>query len=153
MKLTSDIQDKVMDIFGGIEKLINEHGSAAILKERLDLVADKYADLEQKLSDSTLKQKDIEIEKKNLELENLKLQERIRALEKKLSNHHPADRILSFICYNQDASEAEIADGVGVAIATVRHWLDFYKKQGKMLDENDQVTGEAIHYLSNKGLA
>ena len=142
-----------MDIFGGIEKLINEHGSAAILKERLELVADKYTDLEQKLSDSILKQKDLELEKKNIEIENLKLQERIRALEKKLSDHHPSDRILSFICYNPEASEAEIADGVGIAIATVKHWLGFHRKQGKMLDENDVVTGEAIHYLSNKGLA
>ena len=46
-----------MEIFGGIEKLINEHGSATILKERLLLVADKYAALEQKLSDSVIREK------------------------------------------------------------------------------------------------
>lgn len=113
-----------MDIFGGIEKLINEHGSAAILKERLDLVADRYSDLEQKLSESILKQKD-------LELENLKLQNQVRALEKKLNDHHPADRVLSFICYNPEASVSEIADGVGLTVATVKHWIDFHRRNGK----------------------
>lgn len=35
-----------MDIFGGIEKLITEHGSAAILRERISLAAQQYTILE-----------------------------------------------------------------------------------------------------------
>jgi hypothetical protein len=35
-----------MPLFENIEKLITEHGSAAILRERLSLAADKYAALE-----------------------------------------------------------------------------------------------------------
>ena len=41
-----------MGLLDGFEKLINEHGSAAILKERIALANDKYAELEKKLSDS-----------------------------------------------------------------------------------------------------
>ncbi len=36
-----------MNIFAAIEKLINEHGSAAILKERLSLAADQFKKLEE----------------------------------------------------------------------------------------------------------
>lgn len=37
-----------MGLLDGFEKLINEHGSAAILKERIELANDKYSVLEQK---------------------------------------------------------------------------------------------------------
>ncbi len=40
---------------GEVEKLINEHGSAAILKERIALANDKYAALEAKVADLTAK--------------------------------------------------------------------------------------------------
>ena len=36
-----------MGLLDGIEKLINEHGSAVILKERIALANDKYTALEQ----------------------------------------------------------------------------------------------------------
>jgi hypothetical protein len=39
-----------MGLFDNIEKLINEHGSAVILKERLLLAEDKYSALERKAS-------------------------------------------------------------------------------------------------------
>lgn len=42
-----------MSLLDGLEKLINEHGSAAILKERIDLANDKYAALETKLHELT----------------------------------------------------------------------------------------------------
>ena len=42
-----------MGIFDGLEKLITEHGSAAILKERIALANDKYAALERKVVELT----------------------------------------------------------------------------------------------------
>ena len=80
-----------------IEKLITEHGSAAILKERIALANDKYAMLEQKLSESTVRAEAAEARANNLESENeaLKLdnkqfQEKIGLLEEQLSEkgHH-----------------------------------------------------------------
>ena len=37
-----------MGLLDGFEKLINEHGSAVILKERIELANDKYSSLEDK---------------------------------------------------------------------------------------------------------
>ena len=39
--------------FTAIEKLITEHGSAAILRERLALASDQYAALERRISELT----------------------------------------------------------------------------------------------------
>jgi hypothetical protein len=41
-----------MGLLDGLEKLINEHGSAVILRERIQLANDKYAALERKLIDA-----------------------------------------------------------------------------------------------------
>lgn len=71
-------------ILGEIEKLINEHGSAVILKERLALAADQYSALEQKNAAFDLRNKELETEKRRLELDNQKLREKVRDLEDKL---------------------------------------------------------------------
>ena len=39
-----------MPLFDNLEKLITEHGSASILRERLSLAADKYSALEEKVA-------------------------------------------------------------------------------------------------------
>ena len=70
-----------MGIFDGIEKLITEHGSAAILKERLALVADKYSALEKKVAN-------LESENRNLKVENGQLKEQKRNLEEQLKQRH-----------------------------------------------------------------
>jgi len=62
-----------MDIFGGIEKLITEHGSAAILRERIGLAAQQYAILEKE--NASLK-----LRIANLEAKNTKLQGQARSL-------------------------------------------------------------------------
>lgn len=42
-----------MEPFDSIEKLINERGSAAVLRERLELAAQQYAALERKVAELT----------------------------------------------------------------------------------------------------
>jgi hypothetical protein len=44
-----------MGPFEAIEKLVNEHGSAAVLKERIELAKDQYAALERQVADLTKK--------------------------------------------------------------------------------------------------
>lgn len=41
-----------MGLLDGLERLITEHGSAAILRERIQLANDKHAALEAKLKES-----------------------------------------------------------------------------------------------------
>ena len=57
-----------MDIFGGIEKLITEHGSAAILRERIALIAQQYSALEKE--NATLKQQVASLESEKTQIKN-----------------------------------------------------------------------------------
>ena len=75
-----------MGLLDGLEKLITEHGSASILKERIALANDKYAALEEKLSASELRVKNLESEKEALRLDNDKLKQQNRAFEEQLSH-------------------------------------------------------------------
>ena len=75
-----------MSLLDGLEKLITEHGSAAILKERITLANDKYAALEAKLVASELRVKKLEPENEVLRLDNEQLKQQNRALEEKFSH-------------------------------------------------------------------
>lgn len=82
-----------MGFLEGIEKLINEHGSSAILRERLLLASEQFAALERQVADlltkvQTLETKivKLESEKKSLELDNVKLQEQLKEVEKRMSH-------------------------------------------------------------------
>ena len=66
-----------MGLLDGFEKLINEHGSATILKERIALANDKYAALE-------TGNKILLSENEALRLDNDKFREQVRTLEEKL---------------------------------------------------------------------
>lgn len=71
-------------IFGEIERLITEHGSAAILKERIALASDQHAALEKKLLDSELREENLRSENASLRLDLETALEKIRNLEEKL---------------------------------------------------------------------
>jgi hypothetical protein len=77
-----------MGLFDGFEKLINEHGSAVILKERIALANDKYVALEQKLSVSELRTNNLESENQSLRLDTEKAHAQIRNLEEQLAESH-----------------------------------------------------------------
>lgn len=62
-----------MGLLDGFEKLINEHGSAVILKERIALANDKYSALEKEFAASLLRAETAEAQASNLETENQSL--------------------------------------------------------------------------------
>ena len=62
-----------MSLFGNIEKLITEHGSANILRERLLLAQDKYSTLEQR--------------NKELQEENLQLKAEIKGCKERIKSY------------------------------------------------------------------
>jgi predicted RNA-binding Zn-ribbon protein involved in translation (DUF1610 family) len=82
-----------MDIFGGIEKLITEHGSAAILRERIDLAAQQYAILERE--NASLK-----LRISTLEAENNSLKEQARSSS---STNNPS----GYVCDHCGSSDIE----------------------------------------------
>ena len=69
-----------MGLLDGLEKLITEHGSASILRERIALANDKYSALE---SENAV----LRSENETFKLNNAKLQEQARNLEKQLSHN------------------------------------------------------------------
>jgi len=111
-----------MGLFDGIEKLITEHGSAAILKERIALVKEQYAALEKKLSESELRAKGLESDKERFELENFRLKEKIKELEEQLSADQGAGRleelrekILILVSQHENITDAQVARAVSIS--------------------------------------
>lgn len=64
-----------------IERLITEHGSAAILRERLAFAAEQYAALEKKVSDLQAQVAELQAENRCLSSENSELKEQVRNLK------------------------------------------------------------------------
>jgi len=84
-----------MGLLDGFEKLINEHGSAAILKERIALANDKYSLLENnnkilEVNNSTLEKKIITLKMENqtFQLNVQQAKQKIRQLEAQLDKVH-----------------------------------------------------------------
>jgi hypothetical protein len=115
-----------MGLFDGIERLINEHGSATILKERIALANDKYGDLERNL-------KSAETDAAQLRVENQRLEAEVRSLR---ASSKPVDggpdlsdeqiKALSFIVSrgNQESSAVQVAEAIGVSALRAQVHLD-----------------------------
>lgn len=155
-----------MGLLDGIEKLINEHGSATILKERIELANDKYAALERKLSSFVQKVHELEQEKKIFELENCKLKETIKTLETQIGQSGEnridelAEKLLILLssCNEAVASQLSQALGIGEQLATFHlEELEksnfvvasyFYTEQPTIYS----IAQEGRRYLSSNGL-
>ncbi len=84
-----------MGLLDGFEKLINEHGSSTILKERISLTNDKYSLFESKNEmlkerNSVLDQKVKMLESENnaLQLDIQKTKQKVKQLEEQISRTH-----------------------------------------------------------------
>ena len=94
-------------LLGEIERLINERGSAAIMKERLALANDQYIALERKLSDalsdskeSQLREQAAELRASNLETEKLRLELDVQKLKEEVASlKHAEPLVLKFGIY------------------------------------------------------
>lgn len=75
-----------MGIFQDIERLITEHGSASILRERLALAAEQYAALEKQNAALKEAETNLKAENKRLNLDLEECKKQRRALEEKLSH-------------------------------------------------------------------
>jgi predicted nucleic acid-binding Zn-ribbon protein len=78
-----------MGIFQDIERLIAEHGSASILRERLALAKDQYTALEKQNAALKESEANLKAENKRLNLDIDECQKQRRALEEKLSHKNP----------------------------------------------------------------
>ena len=99
-------------LLGEIERLINEHGSAVILKERIELANDKYAALESKASN-------LESENKTLRLNLEKAEAEIQKLKKLAEKTHSGrldeikEKILQLLSHHDEANSNQISQALG----------------------------------------
>ena len=161
-----------MGLLDGFEKLINEHGSATILKERIALANDKYSALEQKLlacEAATIKLKSenetlrLDLEKTTIEIQNLKKladQSHNSLLDK------VREKILLAVAQNEDAATQQIAQISGASELIATYHLGELRKT-KMVSvqhtmgsdwagtggsSNWSVSQTGLAYLVNHGL-
>ncbi len=109
-----------MGLLDGLEKLINEHGSAIILKERIALANDKYSALEQKLSDCSAAKIKLESENEALRLDLEKATVEIQNLKKLFEHSHGQHleeiqkKILCLLAKCDETIEPNIWSGLGI---------------------------------------
>ena len=78
-----------MNPFAAIEKLINEHGSATSLKERLALAADQFNHLEEKSRDLEEQKSELQVSVAELKSTNKDLLKEIDELQEQLRLFKP----------------------------------------------------------------
>lgn len=111
-----------LPVFGEIEKLIDEHGSAEILKAGLELAKDRYEVLEVKRAELEEKVRQLESEKRGLELENNQLMEKIQSLEAQIVESQPArieeiqEQILKLLADNPRIASDQVAKQLHVEL-------------------------------------
>lgn len=154
-----------MGLLDGFEKLINEHGSAVILKERIALANDKYAALEQKLVASSLRVSELESENQSLhaDLEKAKVEiQNLKALSEKAHGNsldEIEEKILVALSNHEELDAGQISRllGIGAQIATFH--LDELQQKKMVADYytvGSPVSWGLIHngraYLVRRGL-
>jgi predicted nuclease with TOPRIM domain len=123
-----------------IERLITEHGSAAILKERLALASDQYSALEKKLTESKLRNKQLQSENARLHLDLEKAQDEIRNLKEKLVERHGqsleevAEKILVVLSQHEELTAEQVGRLVGVGAQLATYHLSELQQQKMVMD-------------------
>ena len=154
-----------MGLLDGFEKLITEHGSAVILKERIALANDKYAALEQKLADSELRAKNLESDNQALRSDLQEAKVEIQNL-KKLSEKSHSDRLdetkekILALLATQDSFENNIVQALGISAQVAKFHLQdlsemqFIYKSLSMTGQQFlwQLAQEGRRYLAEHGL-
>ena len=142
------------------EKLINEHGSAVILKERIELINDKYEALQTKLENSL---KENELLKKENKLLSSQLREYEQNSEaqkgKTFSLSKEQQNILKILFPNNDGlEESALAQKLSIDMGTLSYHTDELLEKG-LIEEpgmtmGNSFTGESgyfIHCISKYG--
>jgi predicted nuclease with TOPRIM domain len=116
-----------LPVFGEIEKLIDESGSAAILKERTKLARDGYDALEAERSALAEKLK-------QLEMENAKLKEKIETLENQIVECQPTrieetqERILALLAESPRIASDQVAQQLQIDLELSKALLEELKE-------------------------
>lgn len=97
-----------MGILSDLERLITEHASASVLKERIALAEDKYAALERKV-------KELTEENSKLQSENAELAKRVPAEKATPAVDELGDKVLAFLSQQPEVPISHIARALGIS--------------------------------------
>lgn len=126
-------------LFGPIDKLINEHGSAAILRDRIALIKDQLAILKEKFTTLETEKRDTETENQKLKTENTKLKEKIQSYEKSSRDTPLAEievKILQSLANQEhiDITPERIAQSLDTNLQTITFHLENLRTRGLIED-------------------
>lgn len=129
-----------MGFLDAIEKLINEHGSATILRERIALANDKYAQLESALKDSEARCAELGSRTARLETELQELRARNGQMERDSQSRASqglddiAEGYLLYLTEHDGLSTEEIAGAKDVGRALAEFHLEELKSKKLVSD-------------------
>jgi len=108
------------------QKLINEHGSSVILKERLELINDKYEALEEKLENSNDKNKLLQQENELLKKQITDTQSQLSAAQPKVEALHKNEQDILKLLFNVNnrVREEIISHELKLEIGILKYHLD-----------------------------
>jgi len=123
-----------MNIFGQIEKLINEHGSASILKERLGLAEQQYSILEQKNSALDAENQSLKTQLQQTEKEIQRLNNVVEGFSENQSscqlNGITSSILEFFFDAPQNISREEVSAHIKKEIGIISYHFDILQESG-----------------------
>ena len=136
-----------------IEKLINEHGSSTILRERLELISDRYNFLEEK--NSLLSSKNSDLESK-LEVAKKEISRLNEILKEQSSTHEKlADielKVLQFMFdSNNEHQVGQIASLLESDVSTAQYYLNELKDRKYIINFLNSTT-PTTYKISKHGI-
>jgi predicted ArsR family transcriptional regulator len=149
-----------MGFLDSLEKLINEHGSAAILKERIALLNDRYVDLEHKAEERgrALAEARTEIERLKGEVARLTQEVQRNAPRGGVAVDEMPEQILLVLAKGELQVE-QIAHAVGGGVEATKFHLEemaekdlIYVSYSALAPARYSLGQEGRRYLVGKGL-
>lgn len=131
-----------------LEKAINEHGSSAILNERLELVNDQLQRNEREKSE-------MEDEIVKLKKENESLKQRISEIESTAAGVNPEEKqILLYLAENGNGlslTQSHIQSGTGININRLKLHLSKLENKGYICGHHSFMNRKSEYSLSSNG--
>lgn len=143
-----------------LEKLINEHGSANILRERLGLKDDQIASIQREFSDAIKKHSALERENENLKTSLEQAHQEINRLNKIVETYTktesipelgkiPLDIVEELFEANEERTAESIASRFGLKVGIAIYHLDNLMEIG-LISRGPIIIDEPKTYLINK---
>ena len=136
-----------------LEKLINEHGSSTILRERLELFSDKYSMLEEKITHLQLRNQELEGQLQEAKEEISRLQDIVEAHSESQNSSILPDVTASILKYFFDAAAdlttEQICRQFSLEHSVAQYHIDNLKEQ-QLLAHGTLFVNQPIRYRISK---